>query len=728
VGAPAHFLPAAFRFGTRFSAVLLIGSALFFAGPLVPSMRAQENADPRLPDQAHVMMDVGYHFANLWVAADNKNWPLAAYYVGEVQSHLAWAVRIRPIYTTKSGGQVELSGILEAVTNTFLKAVGEAVEKQDMTAFRTAYEQTMAGCYACHSSCEKPFLRLQIPTAPGASIISFAPPAEVSAANDPAGRGQVFFQQNCALCHATGVRGMPAGGQGPSLAGVVGRKAASAPNFNYTKALSDSGITWDAASLDRFLANPIADVHGTTMLVMVPDAAKRREVIAFLSTLKAPAASEQNAENANVRSPEDDPGSWLHASPGLAHRIDLAALPDPFATSSAGNGPRVVPRPDGAQLSVPPNFTVREFADGLSGPRLLRVAPNGDLFIAETGESRIRVMRAADGADAPSVNQIYADDLNRPFGIAFYPAGDDPQWIYIANNNSIVRIPYHSGDLKARDTAQVVVRKLTGTTGGHTTRDVMFSKDGKRMFISAGSGSNVAEEMEKKSAEAIRDWEAEHGLGACWGAESNRANILVTDPEGHDPLRVYASGVRNGVSMAVNAITGDLWVSTNERDGLGDDLVPDYLTRIKEGAYYGWPWYYMGNHEDPRHAGERPDLAGKATVPDVPVQAHSASLEMTFYTATSGSAVFPEEYRGDIFAAFHGSWNRHNRTGSKVVRVRVHEGIPTGEYDDFLTGFVIDTHSVWGRPVGVAVAHDGALLVSEDGNSTIWRVAYNGAK
>jgi glucose/arabinose dehydrogenase len=197
----------------------------------------------------------------------------------------------------------------------------------------------------------------------------------------------------------------------------------------------------------------------------------------------------------------------------------------------------------------------------------------------------------------------------------------------------------------------------------------------------------------------------------------------MTDPDGHQPLRAYATGVRNGVGLAVNPETGDLWVSANERDGLGDNLVPDYVTRVKEGGFYGWPWLYIGNHEDPRHAGERPDLIGKAIVPDVLEQSHSASLQMTFYTATSGTAAFPPDYRGDAFVALHGSWNRNVRTGYKVIRVLLNHGVPTGQYDDFLTGFVLDSQSVWGRPVGVTVAHDGALLVTEDGNGTIWRVA-----
>lgn len=546
---------------------------------------------------------------------------------------------------------------------------------------------------------------------------------------DDAARGKAFFQINCALCHAAapGQRNAAVALQGPSLVGVVGRRAGSLPHFNYTAAMSGSGLVWDPATLDRFLANPSATVPGTTMPIPVPDTDNRRHVIAYLETLKSAgggAAAETSAEPES--SAASDPGDWLHAAPGMAHRVDVAALPAPFNTPSAGNGPRVVRRPADAQLSVPPGFVLRQFASGLSGPRLLRVAPNGDIFIAETRASRIRVMRAADGADAPAEDQVFADDFDRPFGIAFYPAGDNPQWIYVANNNSVVRVPYRNGDLKARGPAEVVVPKLANTTGGHSTRDVAFSRDGQRMFISVGSGSNVAEEMKKKSADAIREWEEQHGLGAAWGPESNRANILVTDPEGRQPLHPFATGIRNGVGMAINPQTGDLWVSTNERDGLGDNLVPDYITRVKEGGYYGWPWYYMGNHEDPRHAGERPDLAGKAIIPDVPVQAHSASLEMTFYTATNGPALFPEEYHGDIFAAFHGSWNRANRTGYKVVRVRCHDGVATGEYDDFLTGFVVDSSSVWGRPVGVTVARDGALLVTEDGNGTMWRIAYTG--
>jgi glucose/arabinose dehydrogenase len=541
-------------------------------------------------------------------------------------------------------------------------------------------------------------------------------------------RGKVLFQQNCALCHAVSQGpGIPAtAGVGPNVLGILGRRAGSGANFNYSQALGESRLIWDSATLDSFLANPMAAVPGTTMLVSMPDAGIRRDLIAYMATLAAPAGISPAANPAPAATAGRDAGDWHNDAPGVKHQVSLAALPAPYSTTSAGNAPQVVRRPANAALSVPPNFTARLFADGLSGPRLLRVAPNGDIFIAETRANRIRVMRAADGADAPSQNQVFAEGVDRPFGIAFYPSGNEPQWIYVANNNAVVRFAYRNGDLKARDIARVIVPSLTESRGGHTTRDVAFSKDDTRLFISVGSGSNVAEEMSKKSSDAIRLWEAGHGRGAAWDAEFNRADILATDPEGRQPLRAFATGIRNGVGLAVDKNAGQLWTSVNERDALGDDLVPDYITRVKEGGFYGWPWYYLGNHEDPRHAGERPDLAGQAIVPDVPLQSHSASLEMAFYTATSGVAVFPAEYQGDIFAAFHGSWNRTSRTGYKVVRVRLNHGEPTGEYDDFLTGFVVDGRNVWGRPVGVAVAHDGALLVTEDGNSTLWRIAYAG--
>jgi glucose/arabinose dehydrogenase/cytochrome c2 len=569
-------------------------------------------------------------------------------------------------------------------------------------------ENTVAGCLAFAAV-------FAVPSAKGQDMLT----------GDVA-RGQAFFQVSCTICHSPvlGPDNTVLMKQGPSLVGVVGRAAGSSPHFNYTKAIQDSGFVWDAATLNRFLVNPLVVVPGTAMPIPVANPTNRADVIAYLSTLKVPEGVTLKYQVVTASATATDPNDWPLQAPGVQHHFKAADLPAPFATTSAGNGPRTVPAPTNAMPAVPAGFTVKKFAEGLRNPRLMRTAPNGDVFIAETGRNRIRIIRTADGADAPTTNEIFAEGLSRPFGIAFYPPGANPEWMYVANNNSLVRLPYHSGDLKASGEPEVIVPKFSDTTGGHTTRDVAFSKDGKRMFISVGSGSNIAEEMNKKTPEEIKAWEAENPLGATWGPEANRADVLVTDPDGKQPLRPFATGIRNGVGLAVNQETGDLWVSTNERDNLGDNLVPDYVTRVREGGYYGWPWYYMGNHEDPRHAGERPDLAGKAIVPDVLEQSHSASLEMTFYTATSGLAAFPAEYQGDAFVALHGSWNRNRRTGYKIVRVRINHGVPTGEYEDFMTGFVVDDSSVWGRPVGVTVAHDGALLVTEDGNGTIWRIAY----
>jgi glucose/arabinose dehydrogenase len=366
---------------------------------------------------------------------------------------------------------------------------------------------------------------------------------------------------------------------------------------------------------------------------------------------------------------------------------------------------------------VPAGFKVELFADGLSGPRIMRVAPNGDIFIAETHADRIRVLRAADGGSRPAVNEVYASGLNRPFGIAFFPSGDNPRWVYVANTDSVVRFPYRPGDLKASDKPEIVVAELP-RGGNHWTRDIAFTSNDKRMLISVGSASNDAEGMSAAPG-GLPSWSDQHPLGASWGNETDRAAVLAFDPDGKNP-GIFATGIRNCVGLAIHPVTADVWCSTNERDGLGDDLVPDYVTRVREGSFYGWPWFYIGDHQDPRHLGQRPDLKGRIAIPDVLIQPHSASLGLTFY---NGNA-FPAEYRGDGFAAEHGSWNRSRRTGYKIVRIRLKDGIPTGTYEDFVTGFVVNDSEVWGRPVGVAVAHDGALLVSEDSNGTIWRVTH----
>lgn len=388
--------------------------------------------------------------------------------------------------------------------------------------------------------------------------------------------------------------------------------------------------------------------------------------------------------------------------PGVVHRITLAELPGPLATESAQNPPKLVPRPEGVLPQAPAGYTVSLFAGGLENPRLLRVAPNGDLFVAESRAGRVTVLRAAAGARKAATTEVFASGLNRPFGIAFYPLGPNPRYVYIGNTNAIVRYPYEAGDTKARGPQEVIVPELPAggnlRGGGHWTRDIAFSRDGRKMFVSVGSHSN-------------NDDPDTNPL------EAGRATILEFNPDGTG-RRIYVSGIRNAVGIAVHPKTGELWASVNERDGLGDDLVPDYITSVKDGDFFGWPWFYMGGHEDPRHAGKHPELKAKVRTPDVLLQPHSASLQLTFYSARQ----FDARHRDSIYAAFHGSWNRALRTGYKVVRVPLKRGKATGVYEDFLTGFVTADGHVWGRPVGVAVGADGALFVSDDGSNSIWRV------
>jgi glucose/arabinose dehydrogenase len=410
-------------------------------------------------------------------------------------------------------------------------------------------------------------------------------------------------------------------------------------------------------------------------------------------------------------------GDWRADKPGISRLIRQQDLPKPGATPSAASVSHVVPRPSATTPQVPAGFKIELFAEGLREPRQMRVAPNGDIFVAETEAGRVRVLKDADGDAKPSANEIYATGLNKPFGIAFFPSGNDPQWIYVANTDSVVRYPYKNGDIKAAQKPETVVAALPHGYG-HSTRDIVFTRDDKRMLISVGSASNDAEGMGSAPG-ATQTWSSAHPLGAAWGSETDRADVLSFDPDGKNQ-GIVATGIRNCVGLAVHPATGDVYCSTNERDGLGDNLVPDYVTRVREGEFYGWPWFYVGGNEDPHHRGERPDLKDKVTVPDVLIEAHSASLGLTFYNAKA----FPSQYFGDGFAAEHGSWNRSKRTGYKVVRIKLKDGVPTGEYEDFVTGFVVNDSDVWGRPVGVAVAHDGALLVSEDGDGTIWRITH----
>jgi glucose/arabinose dehydrogenase len=406
------------------------------------------------------------------------------------------------------------------------------------------------------------------------------------------------------------------------------------------------------------------------------------------------------ADSGTVLTGENAFTDYSKESPGVRRKITVADLPKPFATKSAGNGPTVVARPEGAWPKTLPGFKVDLYATGLDFPREIRKAPNGDLFVAENHKGMVRVFRGLGSDGKPQKSSVFATGLHEPFGIAWYPLGDNPKWVYVANTDSVVRYAYKSGDMEATGQAETVIAQLPGG-GGHSTRDLAFSLDGKRLFVSVGSRSNV-------------DDPDTHP------AEFHRANILEYTPEGKF-VKVYASGIRNPVGIAIQPKTGLLWCSVNERDALGDNLVPDYITHVEEGGFYGWPWYYIGGHQDPRHAGKHSELKDKAIVPDVLLQPHNASLQLTFYDGNQ----FPSEYRGDIFAAEHGSWNKHTRAGYEIIRVPLKNGKATGEYEDFVTGFVTSDGQVWGRPVGVAVGPDGSLFFTDDGTKSIWRVSYS---
>ncbi len=357
-------------------------------------------------------------------------------------------------------------------------------------------------------------------------------------------------------------------------------------------------------------------------------------------------------------------GDWKSDAPGVRRKITLGDLPPPSSN-------------------------------------VLAINPNGDLFVVESRPNQIKVLRDTNGDGKPDLTETFAErDLNKPFGIAFYPPGDDPQFLYVANTDGVMRFPYRNGDLKARGPAEQLAARLSGgaarlRSGGHWTRDIVFSPDGKKMYVSIGSRSNVSDN----------------------NGEADRARIFEFNPDGTN-RKVYAWGIRNAVGIAFRSGSNELWMSTNERDEIGEDLPPDYVSSVRPGGFYGWPWFYIGNHPDPRQKGKHPELADKVVVPDVLVQA----LNLCFYTGDQ----FPSEYKGDIFAAFHGSWNRMKRTGYKIVRVPFDHvtGRALGEYEDFVTGFVTPDGKVWGRPVGITLAKDGSLLISEDGNGTIWRVSH----
>jgi glucose/arabinose dehydrogenase/mono/diheme cytochrome c family protein len=498
--------------------------------------------------------------------------------------------------------------------------------------------------------------------------------------------GKQLYGRNCLSCHGKTGEGT---GNVPSL--VDGKLETATPGE----------VFWFITKGDKD--------NGMPSWAQLPEK-QRWQIVSYVKSLGLPqtghvaSALPADAGGSTIKLPPPKPPftDFRYEKPGTVRKITANDLPEPYATQSSNNGPHLVARPENVWPVAPAGFKVEMYATGLDNPRTLLTAPNGDIFLTESDAGRIRVFRGLTADGKPELSAVFATGLKHPYGLAFYPPGPDPQWLYVGNTGKVVRFAYHKGDLKATGSAEHIAD--LPNTGGHWTRALAFSQDGKKLFVAVGSGSNV------NDPDTHPD-------------EKNRADILQCDPS-NCVLSVYAYGIRNpGGGIAVNPQTGELWCSVNERDALGDNLVPDYITHVQEGGFYGWPWWYIGGHQDPRLKGKHPELKDKAIVPDVLLQPHNASLELTFYEGQQ----FPAEYKGDIFASEHGSWNRAVRVGYEVIRVPLHQtGHASGEYEDFLTGFVLPDGNVWGRPVGVTVASDGSLLVSDDGSNSIWRVSYTG--
>ncbi len=504
-----------------------------------------------------------------------------------------------------------------------------------------------------------------------------------------AAAGKRLYAAHCSRCHGRNAEGL---GNVPALVDGV------------LESVSDGEIFW-------FVTNG-SKQNGMPSFAMLPEQ-QRWQLVTYVKglglsqTANAPATPETpSSSTSKIKAPASTPPftDFRYEQPGKVRKITIKDLPEPYATSSAENGPEVVARPANAWPKAPAGFKVQLYAENLENPRLMRTAPNGDVFLAESNAGRIRILRGITNDGKVELSAIYASGLKRPYGINFYPPGSNPQYVYVGTSAAVYRFAYHNGDLKASGSPEHIAD--LPDTDGHWTRDIQFSPDGKKMFVAVGSRSN--DDDSDSTPE-----------------EKNRADILAFNPDGSG-MQIYAYGIRNaGGGLAINPKTGELWCSVNERDALGDNLVSDYITHVQEGGFYGWPWWYLGPHQDPRQKGKHPELKDKVIVPDVLLQAHNASLELTFY----GGKQFPAEYQGDIFASEHGSWNRSVRAGYEVIRVPLHQtGKASGEYEDFITGFVLDDGNVWGRPVGITVAADGSLLVSDDGSNSVWRVSYTGSK
>lgn len=377
--------------------------------------------------------------------------------------------------------------------------------------------------------------------------------------------------------------------------------------------------------------------------------------------------------------------------------VDSVTLPEPFATKSTEKRPNVAGWKDDEKPMAPEGFVVSKYADKLDNPRWSYVAPNGDVFVAESATKksadRITLLRDVNKDGFPEMREIFMEKLKQPLGMLILKG-----YFYIANTDGVTRYPYKEGETKLSGKGEKIVDLPAGGYNNHWTRNLLANADGSKIYISVGSGSNVAD----------------HGMDN----EKRRANILEVNPDGTGE-KIYASGLRNPVGMGWAPGTKVLWTAVNERDLLGDELVPDYLTSVKENGFYGWPYAYFGQHPDPRMKGEGKDLVAKAIVPDVPLGSHTASLGLAFYDKNK----FPVKYQQGAFIGQHGSWNKSQLAGYKVVFVPFKNGKPVGKPEDFLTGFIENEDKVHGRPVGIAVLGDGSLLVNDDAGNTIWRVS-----
>jgi glucose/arabinose dehydrogenase len=377
-------------------------------------------------------------------------------------------------------------------------------------------------------------------------------------------------------------------------------------------------------------------------------------------------------------------------------------LPAPYATPDTRKNSKVIGWRDGKTPVAPEGFIVTKFADSLNSPRWFCVTPNGDILVSESQTNKkksandIILFRDTNGDGKPDLRKPFMKDLNQPLGMLVYKT-----WLYIGNTDGIYRYPYTAGQTEIISPGEKIVDLTPGGYNNHWTRNIIANADSSKFYVSTGSGSN----------------DGEHGIES----ENRRACILEINPDGSGE-RVYAYGLRNPIGTAFEPVTKKLWCVVNERDALGDDLVPDFLTEVKEGGFYGWPYSYFGPNEDPRWKGKIPGgLLEKTLVPDVAMGAHVSCLGLAFYTKRS----FPKKYQGGAFIGEHGSWNRSKFNGYKVAFVPFKDGRPSGPPEDFLTGFIADEskNEVYGKPVGVFVLADGSLLVADDAANTIWRVS-----